>query len=626
MGAFVVSAMTDVPFADDAFAARDALRQNPTNKKVWWAFLENPALREFSAKVRDSSDIVEVVGAYVKLTKKGTRFWGCCPFHAEKTPSFNVSPERGFFYCFGCHAGGDVFKFISLIENISYWEAVKLQAQKLNIPLPEKRMSPEEAAREEERKKLYATLNLAKDFFCGCLRAEKSGANGRAYWQKRGLTAALCQEFSLGVAPNAWDKLSRAFLARGIDKNLLIKAGLAGENANRKLIDRFRNRVMIPIADERGRTVGFGGRIMNDGEPKYLNTAETPVFNKRTLLYGLDRAKNHIRRAGKIIVVEGYMDAVSLAAVGIKNTVATLGTAFTGEHLKLLLRYGGNIFFCYDNDEAGQRATVRAMDVLKNFSTDARVIVINDGKDPDEFVRKHGAAAFEALTQKALTLPEHRLRYILAHTDYATLTGKLQAITDALPVLAVITNEALRTEYIQKLARHLMIDESSVRSELHKYMRLPPEPIYAQPAIPQRRVVNKRDNALLNAERIVIATMYRDRTTIDYVDDMLPDGLPSEVGREITEFLRGNTNPNDMQSLSDEANAELSRAITEDDGQTNKNAYADAINKLRHAYLNKQYQKLSREAEEYYAQADEESYRQTMKQIELISQEIRDIS
>ena len=294
------------------------------------------------------------------------------------------------------------------------------------------------------------------------------------------------------------------------------------------------------------------------------------------------------------------------------------------DHLKLLLRYGGEIFFCYDSDEAGQRATVRAMSVLSGARVDAKVIVVPDGKDPDEYVRKHGAEAFLALADKAVPLAEHRLSYILAHADLDLLSGKLQAVSDALPVLAATANEARRTEYTKRLARRLLLDEDSIRSELRKYLRQPPERIATD--TPQRTVKRKRDNAILNAERIVIRTMYREPATAEYILALLPDGLPSRVGRELTEFLRGG-NVGNTESLSEEANAELSRAMNEGTGGADESAaYDDAVNKLRRHYLEGEYRKLSLRAEEFYRRGDEDGYRETMKEIGKINAEIREVS
>ena len=356
----------------------------------------------FVERVSENTDIVRIVQSYVPLKRRGNRYWGCCPFHHEKTASFSVVPDKGFFYCFGCHAGGNAFKFISLIENISYFDAIKLQAEKLGIPLPERKRSPQEIAREREIQDLRKVNELARDFFHNCLTMTRMGERGKAYFAGRGIRQETIEEFQLGYAPPAWDKLSTAFLKRGIKQEFLLASGLSAERKQGSgLYDRFRGRVIIPIADERGRVVGFGGRVLDDSTPKYLNTPETVLFNKRKLLFGLDRSHRAIQQEGRAIVVEGYMDAISVFDAGVHNVVASLGTSFTPEHAKKLLHYAPEICFCYDSDEAGQKATIRALTIVRDTGARVRVIVVPDGKDPDEYMRDYGPQAYSDAMNEA---------------------------------------------------------------------------------------------------------------------------------------------------------------------------------------------------------------------------------
>lgn len=587
------------------------------------------ALDEFVAEVSGRSDILSVVGNYVRLKKKGGRYWGCCPFHNENTPSFSVVPDKGFFYCFGCHAGGNVFKFISLVENISYFDAVKLQAEKLGIALPARKKSPAEIARDEKRAELFKVNELAKNFFHNCLTVTKTGKRGRDYFAARRMTKETIEEFSLGYAPDAWEKLTSAFLQRGIKKELLVEAGLAVQREKGGLYDRFRSRVMIPIADERGYTVGFGGRVLDDSTPKYLNTAETPVFNKRQLLFGLNLAKNFIRRENGVIIVEGYMDAVSLFGAGIKNVAATLGTAFTAEHLKLLLRYTGNIYFCYDSDEAGQKATVRAISLMRGTDVNARVIVVPDGKDPDEYIKNHGADAFAALVKNAEGLIEYRLKYILKRTDFSTLSGKLEALSASLPVFASIRSDAERSEYIKNFASKLMLDESSVRSELKKYLKTPAEA--APQIIPERKAARKRDDANRRAGRIILRAAYKEPSLLTHIDAMLPNGLPDESQQEALNFLKSREkteSPPDehaMETLSETASAELSRSLVEEADGDEALMYSDSVNRLRRTYLEGLYHEHGRLAEQYYRAGNDESYRAEVAELKKLSDEINEL-
>ena len=585
-------------------------------------------MEAFVERVSEQTDILRIVQGYVPLKRRGNRYWGCCPFHQEKTASFSVLPDKGFFYCFGCHAGGNAFKFLSLIENISYFDAIKLQAEKLGIPLPERKRSPQEVARDREIQDLRKVNELARDFFHNCLTMTRMGERGKAYFAARGIRQETIEEFQLGYAPPAWDKLSTAFLKRGIKQEFLLASGLcAARKQGGGLYDRFRGRVIIPIADERGRVVGFGGRVLDDSTPKYLNTPETVLFNKRKLLFGLDRSHRAIQQEGRAIVVEGYMDAISVFDAGVHNVVASLGTAFTPEHAKKLLHYAPEICFCYDSDEAGQKATIRALSIVRDTGARVRVIVVPDGKDPDEFIRKHGADAFRALVEKALPLVEYRLRYVLSHTNYDTLDGKVKALHEMMPVLAGIREAAVRSEYERRLAQTLMLDEGIVRSELRHYR---PEAEEAQVRQPIRKVVAKPDTALRKAGRLVIRMAWQDAAVIAHLETIVPlEGIRDSAQREILTFLKAAAEegrPVDdisAATLSDEAAAELSRSLVEDlGGRDETEAYDDSLRVLRKAYLNALYTEHSRKANEYAQNGQHEACLQELNEVNKIKHEM----
>lgn len=584
-------------------------------------------MEAFVERVSEQTDILRIVQGYVPLKRRGNRYWGCCPFHQEKTASFSVLPDKGFFYCFGCHAGGNAFKFLSLIENISYFDAIKLQAEKLGIPLPERKRSPQEVARDREIQDLRKVNELARDFFHNCLTMTRMGERGKAYFAGRGIRQETIEEFQLGYAPPAWDKLSTAFLKRGIKQEFLLASGLCAERKQGGgLYDRFCGRVIIPIADERGRVVGFGGRVLDDSTPKYLNTPETVLFNKRKLLFGLDRSHRAIQQEGRAIVVEGYMDAISVFDAGVHNVVASLGTSFTPEHAKKLLHYAPEICFCYDSDEAGQKATIRALSIVRDTGARVRVIVVPDGKDPDEFIRKHGADAFRALVEKALPLVEYRLRYVLSHTNYDTLDGKVKALHEMMPVLAGIREAAVRSEYERRLAQTLMLDEGIVRSELHHYR---PE---AEDAVrqPIRKAVAKADTALRKAGRLVIRMAWQDAAVIAHLETIVPlEGIRDPAQREILAFLKAAAEKgcpvDDMSAatLSDEAAAELSRSLVEDlGGRDETEAYDDSLRVLRKAYLNALYTEHSRKANEYAQNGQHEACLQELNEVNKIKHEM----
>ena len=587
-------------------------------------------LDEFVEQVRSRSDILQVVQSYVPLKRKGGRYWGCCPFHHEKTPSFSVVPDKGFFYCFGCHAGGNVFKFISLIENITYFEAIKLQAEKLNIPLPERPKTPAEEARDREVASLRKVNEMARDFFHNCLTMTSYGKAGLAYFAGRGISEEVIEAFSLGFAPEAWDKLSTAFMKRGVSQELLLKAGLVSESQKTQgVYDRFRGRVIIPIADERGRVVGFGGRVLDDSKPKYLNTQETVLFNKRKLLFGLDRSHRAIQEAGYAIVVEGYMDAISVFGAGVENVVASLGTAFTVEHAKKLMRYAKEIYFCYDSDEAGQQATIRALSlVVRDTGAVVKVITVPDGKDPDEYIRKHGAEAFRELVKKALPLVDYRLKYVLSHVAYDTLEGKGRALQEIMPVLTGVS-QALLGEYIKKLAQTLMIDEGLVVEELRRYSKVPmemPEPVRT----PLRQVVREKDTAAKRAGRLVIRAAWQDPGVLMHTLTVVPlEGIADAAQREVLSFFqacaaRGERaeDASAQGNLSEEAVSELSHALVETlDGRDETEAYTDSLKTLRKAYLESQYLAHTEKAEAMM-QAGDMAYLEELNEVKRIKDEM----
>ncbi len=567
---------------------------------------------EFVERVRSESDLVSVISTYVPLKRKGKQFWGCCPFHNEKTPSFAVTPEKGFFYCFGCHAGGDVFKFISMIESISYREAIIFQAEKLNIPLPERERSPEEIAREEKLKKLREAHEMASKFFHNCLTMTKYGTAGLEYFHSRGINDNIIEEFNLGFAPDAWDKLTTAFAKRGIDTEILLESGLVVKRQKGQgEYDRFRNRVMIPIMDERGRVCGFGGRVIDNGNPKYLNSPETILFNKRKLLFGLDKAHRAIGQEGFALVVEGYMDVISVVAAGIKNVVASLGTAFTIDQCKKLLRYAPAVYFCYDSDNAGQEAISRAIGIAAETSAAIKVVQLPDCKDPDEYIRKYGVEEFRKVVSQAVSVVEFRLKHIMAHSDVSGLEGRLRALSEMLPILATIRNTAERSAYVSKVAQLLSVSENDILVELGKKSRWAGDNQGTTKAI--RSVVRQVDNAERRAGRVIIRMVWDEPAIIDHFVSLVPiDSVPDEIHKKILialmEKYRAGEKISDimgMANLGDEAVEELSRAVVEDLGEEDHSVlYEACVRQLRRNYLVSQYEVHSRNAEEMYRQGD----------------------
>lgn len=605
--------------------------------------MDNAEYNSFVERVREQSDIVAVVSRYVQLTLRGGQYWARCPFHNEKTASFSVTPEKGFFYCFGCHAGGNVFKFLSMIENISYNDAIKLQAERLGIALPSQKKSARKLEKESEEKILRRILEEAKNFYRDNLLKTAEGETGRKYLNSRGITSEVIENFQLGYAPNGWDSLTKSFMRRGFTEKQLLSAGLVSERKSGDgVYDRMRGRVIIPIADIFGHIVAFGGRILDSetekDSPKYLNSPETILFNKRNLLFGLDKAHFSISKKNCAIVVEGYMDAISLVSAGVENVVATLGTAFTADHAKLILRYARKIIFCYDSDEAGQRATARALPIVRDAGAEVFVITIPDGKDPDDYVRKHGKEGFDKLIENALSLVDYRINYVLKTTEHSTLGGKIDALRKILPVIVQEKISTRRSEYSKKISRLLVLDESVIKQEWIKFSKVPP-PEFLRPAkhsqfkTPLQKKINVKPPSKIECEigeekaaEAVLRMAWYEGDLLNYVLTLVPRDYFSGLQREIIDYLERcfaeDRRPDDLtaeKELSAEANAELAGILLggSDSPRDNElSVFDDSVKILRLAYMRRVYEQKMKEAEIYIDSGNPEypeKFRESLK-------------
>ena len=561
---------------------------------------DRSAFQAFAERVRVASDIVAIVSDYVALKKNGRNHWGCCPFHNEKTPSFSVRQDKGFFYCFGCQTGGNVFNFIMKIENLSYGEAVRFLAEKAGIPLPQRERTPQELERERELSRLWKVQALARDFFYACLTKTNLGKAGSAYFARRGLSEETIERFQLGYAPAAWDKLSKALVRRGFSEETLVKAGLAVDRQSDGVDDRFRNRVIFPICDERGRVAGFGGRVLDDSQPKYLNSPESVIFNKRRILFGLDQAHKAIKSEGYALVVEGYMDVVTAHAHGILNAVASLGTAFTAEQGKKLLKYAPQIVFAYDSDSAGQNATLRALHIVRELGAQVRVLTLPDGKDPDEFLRRHGAAAFRERIAAALPLVDYQVERALRSADISTLEGKVSVVGKLVPLLAQLQNAVEVDACVVRLSDTLRIDEAAIRSELQKFLfQHKKDKNVKSGQTVTMNIKTQEGSAAVRAGRHIIRALWDDSSIIPYVEAQLEaEAFANRLHCEILTFLfaryaRGETSDDlaAATSLSAEASAELSRCVlAEEAAEDRLQLVDDCIRTVRLAHLRAKYE------------------------------------
>jgi DNA primase len=420
----------------------------------------------FKQDLLNRVDIVDVVSRYVQLKKGGANYLGLCPFHGEKTPSFTVSPAKQFYHCFGCAAHGNAIGFLMAYAGLGYVDAVKDLAAAVGMQLPEVRApGPEEAARKERETDLYAVMEKAMDFY----RAElKKSSNAIEYLKRRGLTGKIAARFRIGYAPDDWQGLKAVFA--DYENKALVECGLVIENEGKRY-DRFRDRIMFPIFSARGAVVGFGGRVIADGEPKYLNSPETPLFEKGREVYGLVQARDSIRSAGRVLVVEGYMDVVALAQFDVGYAVATLGTATTPAHVSKLLKLADELVFCFDGDAAGRKAAWRAMEVSLPLALDhkpLRFLFLPEGEDPDTYVRSHGKEGFEKLAGEAQTLSQFLLGELHSQSDLGSAEGRSRFLAAARPHVQRIAAPALRLQVLKEVADLARIsqDEASTLLDL----------------------------------------------------------------------------------------------------------------------------------------------------------------
>jgi DNA primase len=482
----------------------------------------------FAEKVKQQADIVRVIGEYVSLRKSGQNFVGLCPFHSEKSPSFAVHPVKQIYHCFGCGVGGDVFKFVMEVDKIAFPEAIRVVAEKCGIPVPEAReRSPEERHKNQQRAALVAMHGAAATFFARHLMTTAEGKAARAYLLDRGLNDEAIARFGLGFSPSGGDALLRGLKSKYPEK-LIEVSGLISRDANGRFYDRFRRRIMFPIANESGKIVAFGGRSLGDDMPKYLNSPETLIYSKSALLYHLDRAKEPIRRGGFVVLVEGYMDTIAVARAGAENVVASCGTSLTEAQVKLVSRFTKRIVVNYDPDNAGQAATERSLALLLEQDFDTRVLALPslDGKpaDPDTYIQKKGAAEYRKLLENAPPF----LDYLISRArqmDLTTAQGKLAAVNFLMPHVQRIANPLLRSEWATRVSQQLRVEEPVLREALRKAaaerrgeVKAKPELIARSARPAERRLV----------QMLIEADDFRQRLAQEIIKENLHSGLETE--------------------------------------------------------------------------------------------------
>ncbi len=506
--------------------------------------------RDFLDELINRSDIVDVVSSYVALTKKGGNYFGLCPFHNEKTGSFSVSPDKQIYHCFGCKHGGGVISFIMEIENLSFPDAVRFLAKRANMDVPDD--NEDHAAARQRQRLLSLNKDAARWFYQNLSKPE--GAAAAAYLNKRRISRKTAMNFGLGASLDSWDSLLNAMLQKGYTKAELLSAGLVIQNDKGRVYDKFRNRLMFPVIDVRGDVVAFGGRVLDKSDPKYVNTQETVIYSKRRNLYGINLAKKTKRP--NIILCEGNIDVITLHQAGFDNAVASMGTALTTEQTRLLSRYTKELILCYDNDTAGQLATQKAIALLENSEFSVRVLQLPrhlvDGEyvkqDVDDFIKRHGAAAFEAILNGSENQMDFRMEAVAAKHDLTTSDGKIAYSAEISTLIASVDNAVEREVYAGRAAEKAGISREAMLLEVKR--------AYGKKKGAERRAVNKESlNVTANrqpkdrsiryddirsalAEEGVLRLLFLDLSLLPRCASLQPEEFSAPLLGKIFSFLR----------------------------------------------------------------------------------------
>ena len=420
------------------------------------------------SEILNTSDIVDIVSQSVILKKSGSNFFGLCPFHSEKTPSFSVNINKQIYYCFGCGAGGDVLNFLKRYHGITFPEAAKMLARQYNITIETKEIDPAKRRQIHLKESLFRLNKSTMEYFGYELKGTKHGQKASEYLKLRKISEDIINEFHLGFSPDSWDSVVKKFKELKVSKNIAVQTGLILERKQKSgYYDRFRNRIMFPIFDINMQVAGFGGRVMDDAMPKYMNSPETPVYNKSRILYGLHAAKQFCRQEDFVYIVEGYFDFLSLFQHGIKNTVASLGTALTHDHVRILKGYASKMILVFDSDTAGISAAKRSIKIFMKEGVDIRILVLPQDSDPDSYVMEHGREAFNKLALQAKTIMQFLLQ-VSIDTHGLTVEGRIKILNDMKPYLTGIQDSALRSLYVKELAETLNIDEKAVLEKVRE--------------------------------------------------------------------------------------------------------------------------------------------------------------
>ena len=481
---------------------------------------------EVIRRIREQADIVEIVSQHLSLKKTGQNYTGLCPFHQEKTPSFVVSPTRQIFHCFGCGTGGNVYHFLMKTEGLTFPQAVKTLGDKVGVRIPTMRRSVPNPEGEKEQERLCELNQAAADWYHKNLLEKPDASEARAYLVERGIRTETIEAFGLGYALPSWDGLLKRMAEKGWPPATLEKAGLISAREQQPgFYDRFRNRIIFPIRNLAGQIIGFGGRVLDDAPPKYLNSPETPIYTKGRSLYAMEKARHEIGRAGCVIVVEGYFDAIALHQAGIQHVVATLGTALTAFHLQLIRRFARQVVLIFDPDQAGVNAALRTVDLFLESDMNAAVVSLPGGQDPDSFVRSNGKEAFLATVRQAKKLMDFALDRFILQEGRSEIDQKLRVAEQILPLLSKMKHRMEQSHYLRKLSDELNVSEADLADELKRFSERGSRPaMKAMPSVAGLPPAPKEEELLLHLllhERLSLDEMAKVLTPEDFSDARL---------------------------------------------------------------------------------------------------------
>ncbi len=577
-------------------------------------------------EIRQRTDLVDVVGEYLSLERRGKNMVGLCPFHSEKTPSFTVSPEKQLFHCFGCGASGNVFSFIMQMDNLSFPEAARFLAGKAGVRIPEQKKPS--STEDDLKARIYKLNNLAVKYYVYCLNNTSQGKKALEYLYERGIEQQTIEQFMIGYAPAEWSGFFNFATKKGVGSDLLVKAGLASPGREKGHYDRFRNRVIFPIYDISGKVAGFGGRLLDGSEkqgPKYLNSPETPVFDKGSILYGMNLAREWIRREKVAIVMEGYTDVVTAFQAGIKNAVASLGTSLTTNQARTLRSQADTVITAYDSDSAGEAATWRGLSILQSTGCLVQVAELPEGSDPDDFIKENGKEAFLEITRNACPLMEYRLMQLSKRYDLTSDRERRDYTDELMDILQSAVNHVEQNFYLKRAAEELGVDEDALRSELKK----------SRSRVNRFREAGKKEISentqrinIKPAEKILISLMLQSkeiarqgRTHLQL--DFIEDERVRNIVKSIFDYIEAEETVSADKILTHFENPQVINIITEAvtdpalqdlPPQTAKRMTEDCIKKLYTVWANRKQRELQKKLKELEQQGSEEQIQELLKE------------